>query len=253
MKIKDLYIKLLEYGNKNPNGFDFNEILNSKTLKLKEWEKTIIEKYNIDPDKITVIHLNADERIKKSKGLHDIKLPKQFLFYPAALWPHKNHKILIEILNELKNEFQNLHLVLTGVIKKEKLKEEIDDLIKQYGLSEKVSFLGYVSDENLDLIYQKAQMLVFPSSFEGFGIPIIEAFRNKLPVIAADNTSITEVVGNAGLLFETNNKEECREYIEKVLTDKNLKYDLIEKGLKRAENFSWEINAKETLRIFNNI
>ncbi len=209
-------------------------------------KKTIVEKYKISPNKITTIYESSNETENK-KGT--VSLPKNFIFYPAAFWPHKNHKILIEALNKLKYEFPDLNLVFTGIIKNEKFKKEIDDLIKLCGLSKKVIFLGYVSDENLDYVYQKAKALVFPSSFEGFGLPIVEAFKRELPIVAADNTSISEIIGDAGLLFETNNLEMLVECIKKVLINHNLREQLINKGLERVKNFSWKNTAKKTLEI----
>jgi len=211
-------------------------------------KKTIVEKYKINPNKITTIYLGADN---KKIDKDTISLPKNFLFYPATFWPHKNHKILIEALNKLKYEFPDLNLVFTGIIKNEKVKKEIDDLIKLYGLSKKVLFLGYIPDKQLNYIYQKARMLVFPSSFEGFGLPIVEAFKHELPVIAANNTSINEIIGDAGLLFETNNLEKLVECIKKVLLNRDLREQLINKGRQKADTFTWENTAEKTLLVFN--
>ena len=210
-------------------------------------KKTIIEKYKINPNKITTIYWGANSA-KNKKGT--ILLPKNFIFYPAAFWPHKNHKILIEALNKLKDEFPDLSIVFAGIIIKKKLKKEIDDIIKLYKLSKKVIFLDYVSHENLDCIYQKAKALVFPSSFEGFGLPTIEAFKHKLPVIAANNSSLKEIAGDAGLLFQTNNLKMLVECIKKVLLNHNLREQLIKKGLKRVKNFTWKNTAKKTLCLF---
>lgn len=211
-------------------------------------KKTIVEKYKINPNKITTIYLGTDN---KKNEEDTVSLPKNFLFYPATFWPHKNHKILIEALNKLKYEFPDLNLVFTGIIKNEKVKKEIDDLIKLYGLSKKVLFLGYIPDKQLNYIYQKARMLVFPSSFEGFGLPIVEAFKHELPVVAANNTSINEIVGDAGLLFETNNLEKLVECINKVLLNHDLREQLINKGRQKADTFTWENTAKKTLLVFN--
>lgn len=218
--------------------------------------KTIIEKYKIDPNKITAIHLGIGDVKNKTEYKCSISLPKDFLFYPAAFWPHKNHKILIEALGKLKNEFPDLKLVFTGfnkTIKNPKLRKEVEELIDFYKLSEKIIFLGYVLDQEMDCIYQKAKALVYPSSFEGFGLPILEAFKCGLPVIAADNTSISEVTGNAGLLFETNNLEIFVESIKKILLNQGLRETLITKGLSRVKNFSWENTAKKTLLLFNQV
>lgn len=209
-------------------------------------KKTIIEKYKVNPDKITVTHLGIRaEKVVKSS----IHLPKEFIFYPATFWPHKNHKILIKALKKIESEFPDLSLVLTGAVKNIELKKEIDDLILSYDLSDKVVYLGYVSDEDLHCIYQKARAMVFPSSFEGFGMPIIEAFKYRLPVVAANNTSISEVVGDAGLLFETNNFEMLVKSIKKILLNNNLREQLIDKGTQRARIFTWENTAKKTLLI----
>jgi glycosyltransferase involved in cell wall biosynthesis len=207
-------------------------------------KKTIVEKYRVNADKITTIYLGANKINPKL-----IPLPENFIFYPAAFWPHKNHKILVEALNELKDEFSDLGLVFTGMIIKERVKKEINDLIEKYGLSKKVLFLGYVSDEQLSYVYQKAKALVFPSSFEGFGLPIVEAFKHELPIVAADNTSIAEIVGDAGLLFETNNLNMLVDCIKKVLTNHNLREQLVTKGLERVKNFSWKNTAQKTLSI----
>lgn len=204
-------------------------------------KKTIVEKYKVNPDKITTIYLGVSKTNPKS-----MPLPENFIFYPAAFWPHKNHKILIEALNKLKYKFPDLSLVFTGIIIKERIKKEIDDLIKSYGLSKQVLFLGYVSDEKLNYIYQNARALVFPSSFEGFGLPIIEAFKHKLPVIAANNTSISEIVGNAGMLF--NNLKELVDCIKKL---PEAREELIARGQERVKNFSWKNTAKSTLLVFN--
>ena len=227
-----------------------------KIIAISNYTKLdIIKKYSINADKIHVTYLSGGKYNKKDtvNSTFGIKLPKQFIFYPAALWVHKNHKILIEALNNLKSKFPNLYLVFTGLIKDKKLKDEIDTIIMNYSLSEKVLFLGYVSEEVLDAIYQNAQAMIFPSMFEGFGIPILEAFMRGLPVAAANNTSLTEVVGDAGLLFETNDTESCIRAIEKILSDVKLRKKLIKLGLERAREYSWKNTAKNTLEIINNL
>jgi len=243
--------KYLKYRKEN---YKYTALNSNHIISISNYtKKTIIKKYKINPNKITTIYLGVNN-IKNKKGT--ISLPKNFIFYPAAFWPHKNHKILIEALGKLSHKFPDLSLVFTGfrkTIKNIKVKKEIDDLIKFYKLSKKVMFLGYVSNENLNYIYDKAKAMVFPSSFEGFGLPIIEAFKHELPVIAANNTSISEITGDARLLFKTNDLKMLIECIKKVLTNHKLKEQLANKGLKRVKKFPWENTAKKTLLVFNKI
>ena len=210
-------------------------------------KKTIEEKYGTNPKKIQVIYF-APHAIEDTPA--DITLPKDFIFYPAALWPHKNHHILIKALGMLKNRLPSLHVVCAGVVKRKELKKELEALIDKEGLQGRVSFSGFISGGNLRLVYEKTKALVFPSSFEGFGIPLVEAFQFGVPVIAADNSSITEVVSGAGMLVETGNATALAEAIEKVVTDDHLRKEIIRKGYERAKMFSWETAARETLAVF---
>lgn len=210
-------------------------------------KRSIEEVYGTDPKKISVTHL-APHATDYTPA--DITLPKEFIFYPAAIWPHKNHRTLIEAMRILKDKFPSLHAVCTGVVKRKELLHELEELIQKEGLSGRVSFLGFVSDGSLRDIYAKTKAMVFPSSFEGFGIPLVEAFQFGVPVIAADNSSITEVVHGAGILVETGSASALARAIEKVLTDTNLREDLVKKGHERALTFSWEAVAQETLRTF---
>jgi glycosyltransferase involved in cell wall biosynthesis len=211
-------------------------------------KKTLIEKYDALPEKITVIYL-APAEIKN--GPTTTSLPKEFILYPAAIWPHKNHRVLIEAMKILKNKFPNLHALCPGIVKSKALKQELESLTKSAGLENKVVFPGYIPDEELHAFYSQAKALIFPSAFEGFGIPIVEAFRFGLPVIASDNSSITEIVGKAGILVKTGDAESFANAIELVLTDNQIRNEMIRKGLERAKKFSWKNAAKETLAVFN--
>src|SRR3989344_1391330 len=169
-----------------------------KLIAISEYtKKTLRDKYNAPLDKMGVIYF-APHEIENTPVT--IRLPSEFVFYPAALWPHKNHAVLIKALGILKDRFPKLCVVCAGVV-----------------------------------------------------IPLVEAMQFGVPVIAADNTSIAEVVGNAGILVKTGDAEALAGAIEKVLTDKSLRDELIEKGHERAKIFSWEKAAKETLAVFNSI
>lgn len=213
-------------------------------------KKSLQDKCGAAPEKITVIYF-APQEIKE--GPTDFKTPEEFIFYPAALWPHKNHRVLIRALGILKDRFSSLHAVCAGMIKGGKFKKELESMAEAEGLQGRILFPGLLLDGNLHALFTRARALVFPSSFEGFGIPLLEAFQFGVPVIAADNSSIPEVVGDAGLLVRTGDAEALAEAIEKILTDTNLRNELIKKGYERAKLFSWEKAAKETLADFASI
>lgn len=209
-------------------------------------KKTLVETYTADPKKVEVIYL-APHRMSERAGT--LVLPEDFIFYPAALWPHKNHCVLVKALGVLKDRFPSLHLVCTGMVKRKDVKAAVDALTEEEGLIERVHFLGYVAEDDMHTVYKKAKALVFPSSFEGFGIPLVEAFQFGVPVIAANNTSITEVVDGAGALVPTGDVAALAEAIEKVIGDKHFRARLIEKGHERAKLFFWEKAARETLTV----
>lgn len=223
----------------------------SRLIAISEYtKKSLQEMYGVTPKKIKVIYL-APQEIKK--GSVSLKTPQEFLLYPAALWPHKNHRVLIKALGILKDRFPSLQMVCTGMTKGRGLKDELEAMAEAEGLKERVLFLGFVSDAELYSLYTGAKALVYPSAFEGFGIPLVEAFQLGLPVVAADNSSITEVVNGAGILVPTGDAEALARAIERVLTDSNLRDTLIQKGRERAKMFSWGKTARETLEIFHSI
>lgn len=212
-------------------------------------KRTLIEKYQIPANKITVTYL-APQRFGAPAS---IQLSNQYLLYPAALWPHKNHAVLVEAMNHIKDVFPQLQVILTGTEKKKGMARNILERAAQRGLGDRVHYLGHVSPGIMSTIYDHATALVFPSSFEGFGMPLVEAFIKGVPVIAADNTSIREIVGDAGILVPTGDAVGLAEAIKNVIDDENLCADLVKKGHARAALFSWEKTAEATLGVFNRL
>lgn len=213
-------------------------------------KKTLLEIYNLDPEKIPVIYF-APQEIKL--GPTNFIPPLDFVFYPAALWPHKNHRVLIQALGILKDRFPSLHAVCPGLAKDKSFQIDLEKMAEANNLGGRILFPGCLFDGDLYQLFTQAKALVFPSSFEGFGIPLVEAFQFGLPIVAADNTSIREIVADAGVLVKTGDAQALAKAIEKVLTNQNLRQELIQKGRERAQIFSWEKAAKETLEIFSRL
>jgi glycosyltransferase involved in cell wall biosynthesis len=222
-------------------------------------KKTLIEKYDIPEHKISVVHLGFDKEefgkidttfLKAVKEKYD--LPERFLFYPAATWPHKNHINLVRALKILKENgsFKD-KLVLTGLAMEGH--SNITDEIAKLGLSEDVKFIGYLPYNEIPAIFNLATLMVFPSLFEGFGIPVIEAMAVGLPVVCSNKASLPEVAGDAAVLFEPTEPEDIAEKIVRVSEDRQLREKLIAKGFERAEFFTWEKIARETLAIYEEV
>jgi glycosyltransferase involved in cell wall biosynthesis len=222
-------------------------------------KKSLIEKYNIPPDKINVIYLSAGpdfkiindaEKVERIRKKYHLKTP--FMFYPAASWPHKNHKNLIEALRLITDRYRfKGQLILTGL--KMHSHSEIMRKIETLQLEEKVRLLEYIPKDDLPCIYNLAKLMIFPSLFEGFGMPLIEAMACGCPIICSDVTSIPEVVGNAAMTFNPNSPEDIAEKLISVWDDDNKRSRMRSLGFERRKKFSWENTAKQTINIYNKV
>jgi len=141
-----------------------------------------------------------------------------------------------------------LHLVIAGG--KGWLYEEIFATVEQLGLEEKIVFPGFVADEHLPALYNLADLFVFPSLYEGFGLPPLEALACGTPVITSNASSLPEVVGQAGLMVEATDVEALAEAMKRVLEDDALREGMVIKGLEQAKKFTWEKAAAKLLNLY---
>lgn len=211
--------------------------------------KTIIDKYKINPNKLKTAHLGSEvtTELKAVKGL-----PKEFMYYPAGMWPHKNHKNLFKAMKILKKEYNfSPNLVLTGI--KVKNEKDIKKIISRFSLSKNITILGYLSHNEISYIYSKAHFLVFPSLFEGFGMPPLEAMGAGLPVACSNVTSLPEIVGKAALMFNPKKPKEIAKAIYKLWLDGKTRKDLIKKGLEQAKIFSWDNTIRNNVKVYEEV
>ena len=129
--------------------------------------------------------------------------------------------------------------------------EEIYEAPKKYGVEDKVKFIGRVAETDLPAVYQMADLFVWPSLMEGFGLPVLEAMQMGVPVVTSDRGALPEVTGEAGLQIDPENVRELAEAIELVLNSQELRDGLVEKGYKQVKKFSWHKAAKETLAVLS--
>lgn len=189
---------------------------------------------------ITYNAVDDDFRVKEKKEIvylyekFNIPNNQKLILYVGNIKPHKNIETLLKAFKLLNKE--DIFLILTG---KEFKNFNIYDKIKELGIENKVIITGSIDKEDLINLYNLADVFVFPSLYEGFGIPPLEAMACGTPVIAANNSSIPEVVGNAAILFNGNNIKELSDDILKILFCENTRKDLIIKGFNRYKYFSW--------------
>ena len=130
------------------------------------------------------------------------------------------------------------------------LYEKIFARVEELGLEDEIIFPGFVADEDLPALYNLAELFVFPSLYEGFGLPPLEAMACGTPVVTSDRPSLPEVVGEAGLMVEATDSQELAEAMEQVLRDEDLSREMREKGLRQAEKFTWEAAAGKLLGVY---
>ncbi len=171
------------------------------------------------------------------------RLSDGFLFYPAQTWPHKNHLGLLEAISILKDRHKlRLQVVCSGV--QSDFYPHIARRAARLRISDQVRFVGFVSSEDIQCLYATARALVFPSYFEGWGMPICEAFASDLPVVCSKAAALPDLVGDAALLFDPNDPNEMADVLARVWQEEELRADLIGRGRRRVANFSWERTAR---------
>ena len=209
----------------------------------------IIKYYKVRPDKVKVVHLglkNLSMNALSEKELSEFGVNKKFILFVGTLQPRKNIARLIEAFSLLNPGLISDHqLVVIG--KKGWLYEDILSAPERFNVKDKVVFLDYISDEDLPTFYRKAEVFVLPSLYEGFGLPVLEAMRYGCPVITSNVSSLPEAGGDAAQYFQPDDVNDIRKTIEKVLTDKELREKMIERGREHYKKFTWEKAAKEVL------
>jgi glycosyltransferase involved in cell wall biosynthesis len=177
-------------------------------------------------------------------------LPERFLLYVSRLeHPGKNHVGLLRGYRALLDRSPGFPYDLVFAGGRWNGAEAVDAAIEELGLSSRVRLLGFVEDAALPHLYATARAMLFPSLFEGFGIPILEAQASGLPVAASNVSSIPEVVGEGGLLFDPADPAAIASAIERIALDETLRGELVRKGSENAEEYTWEATAEATLRV----
>lgn len=223
----------------------------------------LCERRPIDPERVFVVPnaaspdlfypVDDDEEIQRVRRKYD--LPDQsYLLTLHSMAPHKNIPRLIGSFNRIvrQQEVSDLSLVLAGGLGRS-LGDVLEDLEVEKEDLENVHFTGFVADEDLAALYSGAEAFVFPSLYEGFGLPVLEAMQCGCPVIASNSSSIPEIAGDAAVLVDPYDGDSMTEAITRVFHSPSLRDQMSERGIKQAEKYSWSKRAKNMVDIYDKI
>ncbi len=236
-------------------------------ITVSEYSKKEIVKYlKIDPAFITVIKNGVadyfkrlENRKKIIKRLNELGVEPPYIFYIGGFEKRKNVGLLLSAFKKIVANYANIlekrKLVIAGEIwdHEDPLITNVEKLATDLNLGEKVVILGKVSDEDRAVLYNGADLLVYPSFYEGFGMAVLEAMACGCPVLASNQTSIPEVGGEAIEYFNPNREDELVQRLGKLLADSTARSELARKGMNRAGEFSWRKAAEKTMEILTNL
>lgn len=215
-------------------------------------KKTIVDKLGVASEKVVSIHLNVDELFRDvptEEAIDATKrrygLPDDYFYFPANFWPHKNHETLYRAFASAVDGLRSGSLVLTGA--QDPRFRILEELARELGIGSRVHYAGYVPKRDLPCFYRGARALVFPSLFEGFGIPIAEAFCCDCPVICSNTTSCPEIAGDAAILVDPRDVAGLADAMQTVYQDDAIRKRLIKSGRGLAEKILANRLAENTL------
>lgn len=221
-------------------------------------KRDLIKLLKVNEGKINIVHQGIGEEFKQldnpefaKKDLEKYSIKKPFLLYTGVWRSHKNVPGLLKAFKEMKSNFDipKLSLVITG--KEDPHYPEIKENVKNLGLENDVKFTGLVSESELVSLYNAAEIYVFPSLYEGFGLPPLEAMGCATPVAASEVSSIPEICGKGNaVFFDPNDYRDMALKIYALYSNNKLREKLVENGLKHVQNFSWDKMAEKTISLY---
>lgn len=213
----------------------------------------ILRQMRVSEKKVVTVYEGAPTSTRASESQiqsvltrHGLKKP--FFVYPAMVAPHKNHRMLLRAFGRFASSTNQSHdLVLTG--KKTAYTDETLRYAAGLGLGGLVHYLGFIPEEDLAALVSSATALLYPSRFEGFGLPVLEAFRYGTPAVVSTAPAVSEVAGAAALLVDFDDESAWTEAMVLICSDVEVRENLVRQGIARSSSFSWSLAAEQTLRV----
>ena len=266
-KLINLFVRLFSFGKYGANAVDYlrwstNFAIRKadRIIAISNYTKhDIISYFRADEKKISVIYdgYNAglykkiDDRSQVDQVLSKYGITRPFVFYIGRIERKKNIPTLIEAYAMLREHNSAIRHKLVLVGDASYGYDETKYMIREFDLSGEVLMPGWVEEADIPYIYNGAAAFIFPSQYEGFGIPLLQAMACEVPIATSNKTSIPEVVGDAALLFNPTYALSIAEALGRILTDDELRRDLVARGRERVRNFSWQKTARETLELIS--
>jgi glycosyltransferase involved in cell wall biosynthesis len=230
-----------------------------RLIAISEWSKGMVTReLGIPESRVDVAHLGADlglysqtysaDELAQLRNRHS--LPDRFILFVGGMLPVKNLTRLIRAFHRLveSGDHAGRDLVIAGG--KGWGYQPVFDLVEELRLKDRVVFTGFFPAEDLPALYQAADVFVLPSLYEGFGLPIVESFASRTPVVTSNVSCLPEIAGDAAVLIDPTDENQIADAISNVIQDQALREDLIEKGVRRAKNFTWKKTAENTLACY---
>lgn len=223
-------------------------------------KRDILKYYQVPEERVIVTYPGIKQEsviMKQESGIEEIKnkygISDKYVLFVGTIQPRKNIERLIKAFDRVLKEDRHTNLQLIIVGKRGWLYESILKRPKELGIEEKVIFLNFVPDEELDILYRNALCFCLPSLYEGFGLPVLEAMKRGCPVITSKVSSLPEAGGEAALYFNPESVEDIAEKITELINNESLREKFIQKGFEQVKKFSWKKTAQETLELLQEV
>ncbi len=229
------------------------ELINraSKIIAVSEnTKKDLLELYEVKSEKIDVVYHSTDFINHQQPAHFHLKTPEKYLLYVGARNDYKNFDGLLKSIKPVLKKHSDVILLCAGG---GNFTEEESFMMKNLGIENQVIHQHFYSDNTLFALYQRAIAFVYPSLYEGFGIPILEAFACGCPVVLSNTSCFMEVAENAALYFDVDNKDDLSHKLEEIITNFDLRKTLVNRGLTRQKAFSSEKKGKETFDVYKSV
>lgn len=221
-------------------------------------QRDLVERLEVPRSKIRVIHLGVESKFypRSEEQIHRVRkkygLKREYLLYVGTLSRRKNIGRILRAFTRLCRKSQReIDLVMAGYLGYGG--KEFLEVLERMQVRDSIHHLGYVEDSDLPALYSGAEVFVFPSLYEGFGLPVLEALACGTPVLSSNNSSIPEVAEDAALLVDPMDEEAIAQGILRIMEDRDLREQLVQDGLNRARNFSWRKTARKTLEVYREL